>query len=96
MINIGCTQVDYVLRGHLLNSNKDLMNHGPKFPEIYLTLIRLWRLNVGHKYSITVWVNVLSDLAYVADGTEWSSCTSPAYCDNNNTDNSKTYGRLFG
>jgi hypothetical protein len=44
VIDMEYAQVDEDLPGYLINSNKDLMNHDPKFPIIYLTLIRLWRL----------------------------------------------------
>ena len=39
-MNVGYAQVDEDLPGYLTNNNKDLMNHDPKFPIIYLTLIR--------------------------------------------------------
>lgn len=52
--DVDYTQVDEDLPGYLNNNNRDFINHGPKFPEIYLILIRLWILKVGHKYSSVV------------------------------------------
>jgi len=55
---------------YLTNNKKDLINPDPKFPEIYLTLIRLWILKVGNKQSSAVWINVLNSSAYVTDGVK--------------------------
>jgi len=40
-MNMGYTQIDVDLHGYLTHKNKDLMNHDPNFPIIYLTLNRL-------------------------------------------------------